>query len=136
MPADSQHIVCMLLAGKRKPFLIYTGDCGTGRREVSCAVRSGSILRTGRTGSRRHFWYEAALHAPKKTAGGFVQVECYGYVPCIQLSVCYDRMGEKKKHMSVIKWRGNINPMEENTGKMKNIFVIWNKNDYGKVCIL
>ena len=30
--------------------------------------------------------------------------------------------------MNVIKWLGNINPMEENTGKMKNIFVIWNKN--------
>lgn len=48
------------------------------------------------------FWYEAALHAPKKDRdGGFVREECYGYLPCVQLSVCYYRLG---KYMRAKKW--------------------------------
>ncbi len=39
------------------------------------------------------FWYQAAMNAPMKTEnGGFVMEECYNYLPCIQLSVCYDRL--------------------------------------------
>ena len=41
------------------------------------------------------FWYENALHAERRTEqGAFVQEECYGFLPCIQLCVCYDRLGE------------------------------------------
>lgn len=41
------------------------------------------------------FWYENALHAEKrKESGAFIQEECYGYLPCIQLCVCYDRIGD------------------------------------------
>ena len=44
------------------------------------------------------FWYENALHAEKRTEkGAFVQEECYGYLPCIQLCVCYDRIGDGKR---------------------------------------
>jgi len=43
------------------------------------------------------FWFRAALQAPQREeAGGFIQKECYGYVPCVQLSVCYDRLGERE----------------------------------------
>ncbi len=42
------------------------------------------------------FWYESALRAEKRTKeGAFVREECYGYYPCIQLCVCYDRLGER-----------------------------------------
>ena len=41
------------------------------------------------------FWYENALRAERRTKeGAFVQEECYGYLPCIQLCVCYDRLGD------------------------------------------
>ena len=41
------------------------------------------------------FWYENALHAEKRIRqGAFVQEECYGYLPCIQLCVCHDRLGD------------------------------------------
>lgn len=44
------------------------------------------------------FWYENALRAEKRTeSGAFIQEECYGYLPCIQLCVCYDRIGEREK---------------------------------------
>ena len=44
------------------------------------------------------FWYELALtrHADPKT-GAFVSPDCSGYIPCIQLCVCYDRLGDRQK---------------------------------------
>lgn len=44
------------------------------------------------------FWYRSALRVPRKDqGGGFVSEECYGYIPCIQLSVCYDQLGNKER---------------------------------------
>lgn len=44
------------------------------------------------------FWYENALRAERRTEqGAFVQEDCYGFVPCIQLCVCYDRMGDLER---------------------------------------
>ncbi len=57
------------------------------------------------------FWYEAALHAPRKDqAGGFVQEEYYGYVPCVQLCVCYSHMGKTKKALSFHNLAGKYKP--------------------------
>ncbi len=43
-------------------------------------------------------WYKAALHAPKKEhSAGFVLPDCYDYVPFLQLCVCYDKLGDRKK---------------------------------------
>lgn len=43
------------------------------------------------------FWYEGALRAPERgNNGGFFHEECCGYLPCLQLSVCYDRLGKKE----------------------------------------
>lgn len=47
------------------------------------------------------FWYELALNCkPKADSGAFVWMDCYGYIPCLQLCVCYYRMGnmEMSKH--------------------------------------
>ena len=44
------------------------------------------------------FWYELALTRKRDdTSGGFVLPDCYGYLPSIQLCVCYDRLGEREK---------------------------------------
>lgn len=41
------------------------------------------------------YWYEAALNCPyRPDTGTFIQPDCYGYLPCIQLCVCYDRLGD------------------------------------------
>ena len=29
--------------------------------------------------------------------GGFVSPDCYGYLPCIQLCVCYSRLGDRER---------------------------------------
>ena len=41
------------------------------------------------------FWYEAALSRPQDSrAGGFLCPEYYGYYPCLQLCVCWYRLGD------------------------------------------
>lgn len=41
------------------------------------------------------FWYRLALTRGRDDRrGGFVEPDCYHYIPCIQLCVCYDRMGD------------------------------------------
>lgn len=57
------------------------------------------------------FWYQAALHAPRKEkAGGFVMEECYGYLPCLQLSVCWSRLGDMKQAVKWHKRAGKCKP--------------------------
>ena len=44
------------------------------------------------------YWYETALGRPQNgSAGGFVLPDCYDYIPLLQLCVCYDKMGDRKK---------------------------------------
>ncbi len=49
------------------------------------------------------YWYRRALGCRRDDRrGGFVLPDAYGYIPCIQLCVCYDRLGEVRRA-----WRFN-----------------------------
>ena len=40
------------------------------------------------------YWYQRALDCQRRDAsGGFVQQDAYGYLPCLQICVCYNRLG-------------------------------------------
>ncbi|MCX8130420.1 MAG: glycosyltransferase [Clostridia bacterium] len=44
------------------------------------------------------YWYEQALTVKKpKHLWGFDIVDCWDFIPCIQLAVCYDRLGDMEK---------------------------------------
>ena len=44
------------------------------------------------------YWYErAARSKPDISSGAFVDGACYGFIPFVWLSVCYDRLGDMKK---------------------------------------
>ncbi len=69
------------------------------------------------------FWYMAALNAPKKTEnGGFILDECYGYLPCLQLSVCYDKVGDLENALHYHSLAGTHNPNGEHFLKNKIYF--------------
>jgi len=38
------------------------------------------------------YWYEQALACPSPDGAGFTQPEYEGYIPCLQLCLCYDRL--------------------------------------------
>ena len=63
------------------------------RPEIACRI--GEILMGKGRFQEAAFWYETALQTPRKnTTGAFVRPEYQGYIPCLQLCVCYDRLGE------------------------------------------
>ncbi len=62
------------------------------RAEICCEI--GKCLMAEGRYAQAAFWYEQARGlTPMPERGGFLLLECYGYLPCIQLCVCYDRMG-------------------------------------------
>lgn len=40
------------------------------------------------------YWYETAASRPMAQSMGFVQPDCYGYIPYLQLCLCYDALGQ------------------------------------------
>ncbi|MBM6828349.1 glycosyltransferase [Anaerotignum lactatifermentans] len=65
------------------------------RAETCCML--GGIYFRQKEWRKAAFWYETALRREREQTGGFVQEDCYGYLPCIQLCVCYDRLGEYER---------------------------------------
>ncbi|MBR2383356.1 MAG: glycosyltransferase [Anaerotignum sp.] len=69
------------------------------------------------------FWYENALHAEKRTdKGAFVQEDCYGYLPCIQLCVCYDRLGNGEMARMYNEMAGVLKPEDEAVEQNRKYF--------------
>ncbi len=103
---------CLYALGKEEKALQYLYRGLTYRApggELCCDL--GKHYADRRDFEQAAFWYEAALRAPRRDqGGGFVQEECYGYIPCVQLSVCYSQMGEMEKAYVCHKMAGNYKP--------------------------
>ena len=60
------------------------------RAEVCCELGRWFFQRENL--SLAAYWYALALTCVRDDSrGGFVSPDCYGYLPCIQLCVCYSR---------------------------------------------
>lgn len=69
------------------------------RAEICCAV--GEHFMSAGSYEIAAYWYEKALECqPDTTSGGFYTLECYDFIPYIQLCVCYDKMGDVEKAFS------------------------------------
>ena len=65
----------------------------TPRAELCCQL--GRLFMEDGLYNSAVYWYKTALDLPYNPgSGGFVLSECYGFLPCIQLCVCYDRLGD------------------------------------------
>ncbi len=59
------------------------------------------------------FWYDLALSSERgDTDGGFCSPDCYGYLPCIQMCVCYDRLGDRAKARAYNERAGTYKPQD------------------------
>lgn len=66
---------------------------GEPRAEVCCDL--GQIYLSKEQYPAAIFWYRAAPECtPSEDGGGFALPECRGYIPCMQLCLCYDRLGQ------------------------------------------
>lgn len=62
------------------------------RAEACCEL--GRLFYQKRMFETAAFWYKTALTRPMDLTRGFVQPDCYGYIPYIQLCLCCDAMGQ------------------------------------------
>jgi glycosyltransferase involved in cell wall biosynthesis len=57
------------------------------------------------------YWYRAALLCERnETSGAFLLEDCYGYLPYLQLSVCFDRLGQRKEAAEWNELAGKLRP--------------------------
>ena len=64
--------------------------------EACCEL--GSIYFDAQDYRRSAYWYELASRSrPDPDSGAFVDIDCYGFIPFVWLTVCYDRIGDTKK---------------------------------------
>lgn len=86
---------CLLALGQReqaRQALVRSFAMDSPRGETCCAL-AALEMEEGRLEQAR-FWYETALRAPyAEQSGAFVKPQCYGYIPCLGLCVCCDKLG-------------------------------------------
>ncbi len=75
-------------------FLTFSFDIP--HAEICCEI--GRFFQERNQYEKAIFWYQLALQIPMKTESGrFVFTDCYGFLPCIELAVCYDHIGNLEK---------------------------------------
>lgn len=65
------------------------------RAEICCEL--GYIFTKKELYSTAAFWFKTALGCKKSTNGAFISEDCYGFIPAIELAVCFDKLSDFKK---------------------------------------
>lgn len=79
------------------------------RAEICCDI--GKHFLDRKQYHQAIFWYETALSRRiDATSGAFIEVDCYGYLPCLQLCVCWWQLGDKDKAFIYHKRAANYKP--------------------------
>lgn len=79
------------------------------RAEICC--EAGRIWMEKGDYSSAAYWFEEALRSPEpREEGGFVREECRGYIPWLQLCVCWDRLGDYERAQWCNEKAGEIYP--------------------------
>lgn len=82
------------------------------RAEICCEI--GNIFVSLSDFKTAAFWFEQALNSKlPEQSGAFVDHSAYGFIPAIQLAVCYDRLGDTKKAASYNETAGGFRPHSE-----------------------
>jgi glycosyltransferase involved in cell wall biosynthesis len=67
----------------------------TPRAENCCEI--GRIFIGMKNYKSAIYWYNIALESePDYNSGAFILPDCYGYIPAIQICVCYSKLGDEK----------------------------------------
>ncbi len=91
------------------------------RAEICCEI--GLIKMAEQKYREAIFWYELAAEMKQPIQnGGFLSVDCYGYIPYMQLCVCYDKLGNYQKASECNERAGKIKPNDKNYLANKKYF--------------
>lgn len=79
------------------------------RAEVCCEI--GNHFMESSQYETAVFWYETALNCRMDTEkGGFIETDCYQFIPAMQLCVCFDKLGQRKRAMEYNDLAGSFKP--------------------------
>lgn len=77
--------------------------------ELCCALGWFFLAREELPGAV--YWYERALECPRRDSeGSFVHPDCYGYIPWLQLCVCWYRLGDRARAEACNEAAGALKP--------------------------
>lgn len=79
------------------------------RADVCCAL-GNVFLRRAEYRTAIHWFTQATLCPRGGQGGGFVNEDAFGYIPYLQLCVCYDRLGEREAAAHYNRLAGEIRP--------------------------
>jgi glycosyltransferase involved in cell wall biosynthesis len=66
------------------------------RAEICCQI--GYYYKAKEYYKKACFWFELAEKLEKpENSWGFLMSDCWGYIPCLELTVCYDKLGDIEK---------------------------------------
>lgn len=90
-------------------FLLNGLSCRVPDSELCCDI--GKHFMDRNRWEQAIFWFTSALHTlPQAESGGFIQPNFYYYIPCIQLTVCFERIGDRTKALEYHKRAGQYKP--------------------------
>lgn len=79
------------------------------RAEICC--EAGNLFMIKGQYNQAIYWFNLALELPKdEKNGGFNNINAHGYLPCIQLCVCYDRLGNHSEAEKYNNMAGKYRP--------------------------
>ncbi|NLV59644.1 MAG: glycosyltransferase family 2 protein [Clostridiales bacterium] len=91
------------------------------RAEVCCEL--GAYFLDRRRLHQAVFWYEQARGMkPVPERGGFVRLDCYGYLPCIQLCLCYHQQGMVEKAIEMNELAAGYRPDDRSVAYNRAFF--------------
>lgn len=81
------------------------------RAEICCDI--GKYFLDREQYNQAIFWYELALTRKiNESSGGFILLDCYNFIPYIQLCLCYFRIGDIKKSKEYNDKAASIKPKD------------------------
>ncbi len=104
--------------------LFQSFQWGFPRAEVCCDI--GRCFLEQKNVPMAVYWYKMALRAKPVPFGGFSYPDCSGFLPCIQLCVCFFQLGDLKKsyfwHKKSQKFKPDHPAVRQNEAYFKTIF--------------
>lgn len=102
---------------ERLEILLYSFTFDIPRAEICCEI--GRYMMEHESYRQAIFWFQQALASEIcEDSGAFIQKDYYGYIPSIQLCICYNNLGEYEKafeyHKKSMKWKPNAKAVQLN----------------------
>lgn len=90
------------------------------RSEICCEL--GYIFKNMNEIEKAVFWFKTALHAQQIQSGAFTSIDSHGFIPAIELAVCFDKLKDYASAKYYNELAGKYKPYDKSYLHNKNYF--------------